>query len=116
LGRGTIDRLEGFSSADTFIFGDKRGRFYDDGNSRAAGTADLAIILDFERGTDKIQVAGPVSSYVFSKTTVTDGIGTVSGIGVYHDTNANGRFDSRDELIGLVANVSTLGQSDLLAL
>jgi subtilisin family serine protease len=95
LGRGTIDTLTGGAGNDLFILGDARGRFYDDGNSRNAGNSDYALIKDFTQG-DKIQLAS--GSYILRNASVNG----VSGLGIYHDTNGNGRFDNRDELIGII--------------
>jgi subtilisin family serine protease len=95
LGRRTIDTLTGGAGNDIFILGDTRGRFYDDGNSRNAGKSDYALIKDFTQG-DKIQLSS--GSYVFRN----ESINGVSGLGIYHDSNGNGRFDNRDELIGIV--------------
>jgi subtilisin family serine protease len=95
LGRGTIDTLTGGAGNDLFILGDARGRFYDDGNSRNAGNSDYALIKDFTQG-DKIQLAS--GSYILRNTSVNG----VAGLGIYHDSNGNRTFDSRDELIGIV--------------
>jgi hypothetical protein len=64
--------------------------------------------LDFSAG-DKLQVRGAADDYWLRGTT----IGGTSGTGVYYDTNNNHVFDSRDELVGLVANY-TVASSDLL--
>jgi subtilisin family serine protease len=101
LGAGTIDTLIGNGGADTFVLGDSRGRFYDDGRSRYSGTADHAVIKDFG-ADDKIQLAGTAGSYLQQATSVTG----VSGMGIFHDSNGNGAFDSRDELIGIVQGVT----------
>jgi subtilisin family serine protease len=97
LGAGTIDTLVGNGGADTFVLGDGRGRFYDDGKSRFAGTGDYAVIQDLG-ADDKIQLKGTAANYV-QKAVSLNG---VSGMGIYHDTNGNGVFDTRDELIGIV--------------
>ncbi|MBW3560469.1 MAG: S8 family serine peptidase, partial [Proteobacteria bacterium] len=107
LGRGTVDRLGGNGGADVFVFGDSRGRFYDDGSGKSAGTSDYAVITDWG-SDDKIQLFGTASAY-FQKTVT---IGSDSGMGIYHDSNGNGRLDTRDELIGIVKDVTTpLGSS-----
>ncbi len=101
-GIGTIDTLIGNGGADLFLLGDNgRGRYYDDGRGRTAGTSDYAVIRDFA-ADDKIQLDGTAANYV-QKAILLNG---VSGMGIYHDTNGNGLFDSRDELIGIVQNAS----------
>ena len=101
LGRGTIDRLTGGASQDVFVLGARRGSFYNDGNSLAAGRSDYAQILDFSVG-DKIQLAGLLQNYVFRSGTIDNR----AGLEIYRDTNANGRYDSIDELVGHVAGVT----------
>ncbi len=108
-GRGTLDTLVGNGGADTFVLGDARGRFYDDGVSRTAGTGDYALVRGFG-ADDKVQVAGPVSQYIQAQTTLNG----VSGVGLYFDGNANGRLDSRDELIGLFADVASIAPTQFV--
>ncbi|QHL89682.1 hypothetical protein GVO57_01140 [Sphingomonas changnyeongensis] len=103
LGRGSIDRLTGGGGPDVFALGDARGRFYDDGQSRRGGRGDYGQILDFSAG-DRIMLAGAPGDYVFRKGRV----GGLAGIEILHDSNGNGRADSRDELIGHVAGVPDL--------
>jgi hypothetical protein len=100
-GRGTIDRLSGTDGPDIFVLGDQRGVFYDDGIASRSGRGDYGQILDFQLNVDQIQLAGTRADYVF-KTTTVNGLG---GLGIFVDTNQNGGFDSRDELIGHVAGV-----------
>jgi subtilisin family serine protease len=102
LGRGTVDWLYGGAGADIFMLGDQRGAFYDDGNPRNAGRSDYAVIRDFnsEQG-DKIHLAAGVR-HLFANISI-DGF---NGVGIYVDTDNNGRLGSRDELIGIIENVS----------
>jgi hypothetical protein len=102
LGAGTIDILIGLGGADTFLFGDDRGIFYDDGNPRAGNTgkSDYGQITDFEPGVDKIQLAGTSDDY-FLKSWSLDG---VSGTGIIFDSDGDGVSESKDELIGLVVD------------
>jgi Ca2+-binding RTX toxin-like protein len=109
LGRGTIDTLVGNGGTDIFVLGDDRGVFYDDGKSKSSGTADYALITGFG-SDDALQLVGSARDYLFSKTTLQG----VTGLGIYHDTNSNGFFDSRDELIALLAGVDTISQDQLL--
>jgi subtilisin family serine protease len=101
-GTGTIDRLTGSGGNDVFVLGDaSRGRFYDDGNRRSSGSSDYAVITDFNAG-DKLQLAGTSASYV-QKSVTLDG---VASMGVFHDTNGNGIYDSRDELIAILKGIT----------
>lgn len=103
LGRGTVDKLWGASGADTFVLGDARGRFYDDGKSKSAGKGDYAQIMDFAGG-DHIQLHGSMSDYLLKAGSV----GGLNGLQIFFDSNANGKLDSRDELIGHVVGVNSL--------
>jgi Ca2+-binding RTX toxin-like protein len=110
LGKGTIDILTGGGGSDLFVLGDARGRFYDDGSSRSAGTADYARITDFAAG-DKLQLKGSPADYLQSWVQSLDG---ASGTGIYHDSNGNGSLDNRDELIALVQNHGPIDPSNFL--
>jgi subtilisin family serine protease len=101
-GVGTIDTLIGNGGADTFVLGDNsRGRYYDDAKTRTSGTTDYAVVRDFG-ADDRLQLDGTPGSYVQRATSLNG----VSGMGVFHDSNANGIFDSRDELIALIQGVT----------
>lgn len=104
IGRGTIDQLFGNGGNDTFVLGDSRGVFYNDGNSTSAGTSDYALIRDFNAG-DLIQLSSAGRYFLQSGATY----GGLTGTAIWLDSNANGRFDNRDELIGHVAGVTNLG-------
>jgi hypothetical protein len=107
LGQGQIDVLIGGLGADVFLLGDSRGVYYDDRNINSLGKSDYAVIQDFTRGVDKLQL---LSGNYFT---------TVSGgnTSVYWDAHANGRFEtllsSNDELIAIINN-STIGSSDIV--
>ena len=107
LGQGQIDVLIGGLGADVFLLGDSRGVYYDDLNINSLGKSDYAIIQDFTRGVDKLQL---LSGNYFT---------AVSGgnTSIYWDANANGRFEtllsSNDELIAIINN-STIGSSDIV--
>ncbi len=104
LGRGQIDRLVGGAGSDLFVLGNADGRFYDDGDSWRAGKNDFAQILDFRPGQDQIALHGALSEYLFR----TESVGGRQGLSIYHDTNHNGRYNSRDELVGHVVGVTAL--------
>ena len=110
LGRGTIDTLKGNGGNDTFILGDARGRFYDDGRSLSAGNGDYARITDFNTG-DHLQLRGTASDYWLRSGMSLNG---TTGTGVYYDTNHNHLWDSNDELIALVAGSRVMTSGDFL--
>jgi hypothetical protein len=109
IGRGTLDVLTGKGGDDLFVIGDVRGRFYDDGSSRSAGTGDYVRITDFGEG-DKLQLRGEADDYLQRWISLKG----VSGTGIYHDSNNNGTWDSRDELVALIQNHSPLDSSDMI--
>lgn len=103
LGKGTVDSLTGNGGNDIFMLGDGRGRFYDDGKPRTAGTSDYALIKDFDTD-DQIHVAGAQGDYFQSMTTLNG----VTGAGLYYDTNNNNVLDNKDELIALIQGSQTV--------
>jgi Ca2+-binding RTX toxin-like protein len=96
-GKGEIDILTGGSGVDTFVLG-AGGAFYNDGNRKKAGREDYALIMDFKPGEDRLQLSGKKKNY-FLKSSKVDG---VSGRGLYFDSNKNGSFDKRDELVAII--------------
>ncbi|NNM77627.1 hypothetical protein HJG53_11970 [Sphingomonas sp. ID1715] len=104
LGKGTADKMWGKSGTDIFVLGDQRGTFYNDGANRSAGKSDYAQIMDFGTG-DKIQLHGSLDQYLF----VNGQVNKQAGVQIFLDTNGNHLFDSRDELIGHVVGVQSLG-------
>ena len=60
-GQGSLDRLTGGGGNDLFVLGEVTGRFYDDGTP-GLGSADLAVITDFNTG-DRIQLNGLATDY-----------------------------------------------------
>jgi len=108
MGAGQIDTLTGGAGADIFVLGDSRGVFYDDRKNGNLGTADYALIKDFQAGEDKLQLRE--SSYLY---TVSSG-----NLSLYWDRNGNGKLDTggrnRDELIAVLEGVSGLGSGDII--
>lgn len=64
VGRGEVDRLTGGPERDTFVAGDTRGAYYEDGDPLSPGDADHAVISDFDPAQDRIELAGAPESYV----------------------------------------------------
>ncbi|MGZ8347133.1 MAG: hypothetical protein ACXWUP_08500, partial [Allosphingosinicella sp.] len=97
-GKGRVDTLNGNGGADIFVLGDGRGLFYDDHKATNAGASDYARIRGFG-GDDHLQLIGALDDY-FQKSLSGD-------MGLYFDTNNNGAWDNRDELIAIVEGVTT---------
>jgi Ca2+-binding RTX toxin-like protein len=103
IGRHTADVLWGKGGADIFVLGDERGSFYEDGNRYNNGKQDYALVKDFQ-GDDRIQLSGDATDYVFKYATQN----AVSGLSIFDDSNGNGTYDSKDELIGHLAGAHSL--------
>jgi Ca2+-binding RTX toxin-like protein len=54
--RNEIDTLTGGGGSDLFVLGISSGTFYDDAYISQAGTADYALITDFDTGQDRLQL------------------------------------------------------------
>ena len=65
-GRGTVDRLTGGGGNDQFSLGDRNGAYYNDGDPATDGSADIAVITDFNAG-DSIALFGSASLYQLSR-------------------------------------------------
>lgn len=105
LGKGSVDVLTGGAGSDIFVLGDTRGVFYNDDVASLAGTNDYALITDFT-STDKIQLKG--GTYFVGSTSVSGN----TGLGLYWDSNGSGKYDAKDEFIGLIQGVSSLSSSN----
>ncbi|MDJ0554508.1 MAG: peroxidase family protein [Microcoleaceae cyanobacterium MO_207.B10] len=62
-GRNEVDRLWGNRGGDTFILGDEKGVYYDDGRRNRRGGKDRGIIQDFNPDADQIQLHGSAEDY-----------------------------------------------------
>ena len=65
-GRGTVDRLTGGGGNDQFLLADRTGSYYNDGDASTDGSADIAVITDFNAG-DSIRLFGSASLYQLSQ-------------------------------------------------
>ena len=81
--------LTGGKGKNTFVLGSDSGILYDDGK-KGSGKKDYALITDFDPKRDKLQLHGASSDYHFK--------GKEYGE-IYYDSNDNGKFDRKDELI-----------------
>ncbi len=101
---GETDELLGGGDADIFVVGDASGAFYiggDPGDLGGLGFGDRAIIQDFEKGVDQIQVNG--SSFL--------GLNTLGSNDTFiFATNATGGT----EIIAQVEDVTNLSGSDFI--
>lgn len=104
LGKNSVDTLTGGAGNDLFVLGDTRGVFYNDGVTTNAGYTDYAVIKDFSSG-DKIQVKG--GTYFLANLTLN---GT-TGVGLYWDSNANGKYEVKDEFIAHLQGVTSIATS-----
>lgn len=99
-GQGEIDVFTGLAGADTFVFGDAAGAYYDDGIGADPGRGDYGYVHDFAPGTDKVQLNGTATDYAL----VEDDAGLVPGTSIWR----LGTGGDADELIGLLGGVHGL--------
>ena len=92
---GFTDRLTGGNGQDTFVLGSSSKSHYDDGDDNTLGDSDFALITDFNKSQDTIQLHGVAEQYRLGAATV----GNESGQGIYV-LNAN--ISKPDELIAIV--------------
>jgi Ca2+-binding RTX toxin-like protein len=107
---GEIDSLTGGGDSDTFILGYRTGGefptnvvLYDDGNASSAGLGDYALITDFNKTQDVIQLAGSANQYVIKASPISAGSGRLADAAIY--LKGSSRL-SPAELIGVVQDVS----------
>ncbi|MBT9316341.1 calcium-binding protein [Leptothoe spongobia] len=99
-GIGAIDTLTGAAGSDQFVLGQSGHVFYDDGNSNGFGSSDYALITDFEKTSDTIQLWGKASNYALGSASIFG----ISGTAVYLKTQSI----FSDELIAIVQGSSNL--------
>ncbi|MGJ3245542.1 MAG: calcium-binding protein [Elainellaceae cyanobacterium] len=113
VGEGEIDRLNGGAGRDTFVLHTNRGMtvLYDEGDRRNPGKQDFAIIEDFNKNQDTIELAGSREEYFISRSNVRK---IADGRAIFRDTDNDGRLrKGRDELIAVVEGVNNLSLNDL---
>ena len=110
-GAGSIDLFVGGAGRDTFVLGDQAGAFYDDNDSATSGVADYAILRDFNRLEDTIELHGTANDYVVASITenLIPEYADTNTTGIFLDTNDNGAYDTADELVAAVENLSPGG-------
>lgn len=101
LGRGQVDVLIGDAGADRFLLADNRGVFYDDGRSRNKGMSDYGFIKDFSQQQGDQLVLQSGRQYLMTNVTVNGVPQTEIYLG-----NGDQRFNSSDELIGVLDNTA----------
>lgn len=99
-GRGEVDVFVGAEGADTFVFGNAGGSYYDDGIATDEGRGDFGFVWDFQVGTDEILLAGMASDYVLTE----DHAGLPEGTAIW----LAGLEDDTDELVGLLNGITGL--------
>ncbi len=106
LGTGSIDLFTGGNGSDYFVLG-AEAVYYNDGNDLSAGLDDYALVTDFNKAHDIIQLSGQVSHYLLGNS-----VAGLEGVGIYLDINSNGSFNDTDELIGIVQGTTEFSLSD----
>jgi hypothetical protein len=103
-GKGEIDILTGDKGKDKFILGSQQAFFYNDGVATNAGKNDYALIKDFDKLEDAIQLKGKAINYLIGKSPITG----ISGRAIYLDTNNNKSLNANDELIAIIEGTNSL--------
>ncbi|MDB9535241.1 Calx-beta domain-containing protein, partial [Dolichospermum planctonicum CS-1226] len=67
-GKAEVDTLIGGAGRDRFVLGNSSKVFYDDGDTTNDGTADYALIQDFNASEDFIELSGLESDYTLNTT------------------------------------------------
>ncbi|MCG8364926.1 MAG: hypothetical protein MJA27_16555, partial [Pseudanabaenales cyanobacterium] len=107
-GTGSIDLLVGGAGQDAFVLGDQAGAFYNDNDSTTLGAADYAILRDFNRLEDTLELHGTATDYVVASITgdLLPDYADTNTAGILLDANGNGVYDATDELIAVVEHLS----------
>jgi len=99
-GIGEIDVFVGGGGADTFVFGDVNGSYYDDQDSTSQGLGDYGFVWDFEAGIDTVQLSGTAEDYMLTE----DHAGLAPGTAIWRV----GQPGDEPELVGLLHNATEL--------
>jgi hypothetical protein len=99
-GLNEIDVFVGHEGANTFVFGDIDGSYYDDGVTTTSGMTDYGFVWDFTAGTDKVQLAGVAADYLLTE----DENALPAGTAIWL-AGANG---DADELIGVLNDIHSI--------
>ncbi|BAY87870.1 Na-Ca exchanger/integrin-beta4 (plasmid) [Calothrix parasitica NIES-267] len=92
------DAMLGGQGADLFILGvnDWDTSFYDDGDVTQPGTLHYAVIEDFNKDEDRIQLKGLPEDYILDTSPITERAGT----GIFYKRSS----EQTNELIGIISN------------
>ena len=90
-GKGEVDKLIGGKGNDTFVLASEFGVLYDN-NSKSPGNKDFARIMDFNAEEDLLRLYGEKRNYFLKSANKQQRL-------LFFDSNMNGRYSRRDELI-----------------
>ena len=98
IGLDAIDLFDGGAGSDTYVLGEVSGVYYDDGDSITEGLNNYAVMADFDRLEDTIQLYGSPDSYSVNPSPF-----DADRAAIYFDSNNDG---TSDELIAVVENLA----------
>jgi Ca2+-binding RTX toxin-like protein len=102
FGAEEVDILEGGAGRDRFVLGDRGRVFYDDGNPRTGNARNYALIVDFFRPADRLQLEGVPTDYTVQAAPFRVG-SSRSDFAIYIDKPGS----RRDELIAIVQDINS---------
>ncbi|MEO0769255.1 MAG: calcium-binding protein, partial [Cyanobacteria bacterium J06649_4] len=101
------DRLTGNGDGDIFQLTGRTQLIFSD-RSSPKGLSEYALITDFNKAEDRIELMGSAGRYVLG----TSPIDGVSGTAIYADTNRNGNLSDSDELVAIVQGSQALSLTE----
>lgn len=101
------DRLTGNGDGDIFQLTGRTQLIFSDRSSNK-GLSEYALITDFNKAEDRIELMGSAGRYVLDTSPI-DGI---SGTAIYADTNRNGNLSDSDELVAIVQGSQALSLTE----
>ncbi|MEL7356080.1 MAG: calcium-binding protein [Cyanobacteria bacterium J06560_6] len=102
-----LDRLTGNGDGDKFHLSGRAQIIFSD-RSSPKGLSEYALITDFNKAEDRIELMGSAGWYVLGASPING----VSGTAIYADINSNGWVGADDELVAIVQGSEALSLTE----